>query len=255
MSSQDRRHGPTDRRAEPRIVRPFAPLALGIEDHLTWLKGTRLSVFILVVLHTKDAPWWTGWRLSDVARTIDVTERQARRALAELHAVAPIPPRGQTTGRRYIDWKPGVGRRPNKVKVLHWIKGAYPDTGVRLATHMLNTCGNPVEKSGVSGHGCPVKPDMDVRLDPSYPDMDVRLAASNPNAVSEVAGLLDPDPEESGEREESVALEIVGEVASDAAAVVAGAPPPAPPDPEADRIRLIAEMVEQLRTAGRTRRP
>ena len=77
--------------------RKYVPLAPGIIDHLRYLRGCRLSVYILVLIKTAYRHTWAGWRTKEISERVGYNPRQVRIALRELSQINNI------TGRKYIE--------------------------------------------------------------------------------------------------------------------------------------------------------
>ena len=84
------------RERSPRANRKYVPLAPGIVDHLRYLKGCRLSVYVLILTKTAYKHRWTGWKTQEIADIVAYKPRRVRSALRELAQVNGV------TNRKYI---------------------------------------------------------------------------------------------------------------------------------------------------------
>ena len=174
--------GADDRRSDDRVARferPFFAVADGIFDHLEWVDGARLKVFLLILRHTKHRPVWTGWTFPWIARELRLDERTVRAALYELAAESPIPPRGQLFGRTYIQVETGRGSaayKSNRITLLNWIRTPR-NTGAEalMDEDSSGNVENCVDGGTESGSTGPVNPGPQARIQPYRSERSRRL--------------------------------------------------------------------------------
>lgn len=110
----------------PKAKRPWFPVADGLIDHLGWLTGARLAVFLVVLSRTKYQPEWEPFSLAELSRLAHLSRSTAHRALTELASLGPEirGVDGTLIGRRkYLRYRASWKGRPGKVEVARWIRG------------------------------------------------------------------------------------------------------------------------------------
>lgn len=231
----DRRSG-EERRT---FQRPFFAVADGIFDHLPALQGAKLPLYMLILRETKHRPIWEGWTVEGIADFLGLSESQIRRALRGLAARSPL------TGKCYVALYFGMGRKPNKLQVLNWIRQPIDE---HPCLPMEEEIVNAVENPPNGGHPCSPVVSTDAHQSAPNGGHPCSPMSAQPVDSAALARRLDSDSEDSEEGDFSASEKAGYSAARSEGAGSRSALPPGSRPAETGPAAVLAEALARLRT-------